>query len=103
MECLKRNELNGRLCRDESKVYLQCRMDRCVAAPRDAVHDAIAGSSWPRRTWPTWALTRSRLSVVCTMRLKQTHTSANQYGLAVRRAASVRFSRAMASWLRSLG
>ena len=28
MQCLSENELNGRKCRDQSKVYLQCRMQK---------------------------------------------------------------------------
>ena len=28
MLCLKKNENNERMCRAESKAYLQCRMDR---------------------------------------------------------------------------
>ena len=30
MECLKRNDHNGGLCRDESREYLQCRMEKWV-------------------------------------------------------------------------
>jgi hypothetical protein len=28
MKCLRENEMNGRVCREQSKLYLQCRMDK---------------------------------------------------------------------------
>ena len=35
MECLVRHENNGRPCRDLSRAYLKCRMDRCARRIRD--------------------------------------------------------------------
>eukprot|EP00043_Microstomoeca_roanoka_P005083 m.53485 g.53485 ORF g.53485 m.53485 type:complete len:90 (+) comp12804_c1_seq1:260-529(+) len=35
LECLRKNDNNGRVCREESKAYLQCRMDRQLMAKED--------------------------------------------------------------------
>ena len=69
LECLRQNKNNGRMCREESKKYLQCRMDK----------ELMAKEEWRKLGYadkPTTETTATETATATTETPSTTHASA---------------------------